>query len=67
MAMPTHNGVRMHDDEGRAPIPPPVGEQQPKQAISTMDWGPLDGPSEHGQLLTEREVLKRNGSVSAAD
>jgi hypothetical protein len=31
------------------------------------DWRTLDRASEHGQLLTECEVLKCDGSVSAAD
>ena len=65
--MPTHDGVRVHDDQGRAPIAPRVGEQHPKQAISVTEWGPLDGPSEHSQLLAEGEVLKCHSSVSAAD
>jgi hypothetical protein len=65
--MPTHDGVRVHDDQARAPIAPRLGEQHPEQAISVTEWGPLDGSSEHGQLLAEREVLKRHSSVSAAD
>jgi hypothetical protein len=65
--MPTHDGVRVHNDQDVAPIPPRVGEQHPKQAIPVTERWPLDGPPERGQLLTEREVLERDGSVSAAD
>jgi hypothetical protein len=32
--MPTHDGVRVHDDQGCAPIPPRIGEQHPKESIS---------------------------------
>ena len=31
------------------------------------EWRTLDGASEHGQLLTECQILKRDRSVSAAD
>src|SRR5258708_3503879 len=30
LAMPTHDGVRIHDDQSCSPIPPRVGEQHPK-------------------------------------
>ena len=63
--MPAHDGVRPHDDQGRAPIPPGVGEQHPKQSISRAEWGPRDRALEHRQLLTERQVLKRDRAVSA--
>jgi len=65
--MPTHNRVRVHDDQGGAPIPPRLGEQHPKQSISVVELGAPRGALEHGQLLTEREILERDGSVSTAD
>jgi hypothetical protein len=65
--MPTHNRVRVHDDQSGAPIPPRLGEQHPKQSISVAELGTPRGALEHGQLLTEREILERDGSVSTAD
>jgi hypothetical protein len=65
--MPAHDRVRLHDDQGGAPISPRVGEQDPEQAISVAEWGTLGGTPEHRQLLTEREVLKRDSSVSTAE
>ena len=65
--MPTHDGVRVHDIRGCPPIPPRVGEQHPKQAISPAELGTTDGALEHGQLLTECQILERDRSVSTAD
>ena len=65
--MPTHDGVGVHDDQGRAPIPPRVGEQHPKQSISVAELGTPHGALEHGQLLTECQILERDRSVSTAD
>jgi hypothetical protein len=49
------------------PVPPGMGEQQPEQSISIAEWGPRDRAPEHRQLMAEREVLKRDCAVSAAD
>jgi len=65
--MPTHDGVRVHDDQGCAPILPRVGEQHPKQSISVAELGTPHGALEHGQLLTECQILERDRSVSTAD
>ena len=64
--MPTHDTVRVHDDQGCSPISPRVGEQHPKQSISVPKSGPLHGAVEHRQLLAERQVLERDRSVSSA-
>jgi hypothetical protein len=65
--MPAYDGVRPHDNQRRAPVPPGMGEQHPKQAISMAEWGPRDRAPEHRQLLAERQVLKCDCAVSAAD
>src|SRR6266700_2460883 len=65
--MPAHDRIRLHDDQGRAPISPHVGEQDPEQSIWVAEWGPLGGTPEHRQLLTKRQVLKRHGSVPTAE
>ena len=44
-----------------------MSEQQPKQSISIAEWGPRDRAPEHRQLMAEREVLKRDCALSAAD
>src|SRR6267142_1163044 len=67
LAMPTHDGVRVHDEQGCAPILPRVGEQHPKQSISVAELGTPHGALERGQRLTECQILERDGSVSTAD
>jgi hypothetical protein len=52
--MPAHDRIRLHDDQGHAPISPRLGEQDPQQSISVAEWGTLGGTPEHSQLLTER-------------
>ena len=65
--MPTHNGVRVHDDQSCAPILPRLGEQHPKQLISVAELGTPHGALEQGQLLTKCQIFERHGSVSTAD
>jgi hypothetical protein len=55
------------DDLGCAPILARVGEQHPKQSISVAELGTPHGALEHGQLLTECQILERDRSVSTAD
>ena len=65
--MPTHDRVGLHDDQGRSPILPCLGEQNPKQSIARAEvWTPDRAP-ENGQLLTQRHVLERDGSVSTTE
>ena len=49
----THVLRGLHDDQGRAPVPPGMSEQHPKQSISRTEWQMLDRALEHRQLLTE--------------
>jgi len=65
--MPTHDGVRVHDNQGCAPIPPGVGEQHPKQSISVAELGTPHGAFEHGQLLTKCQILEGDCSVPTTD
>jgi hypothetical protein len=65
--MPTHNTVRLHDDQGRSPILPRLGKQDPKHTIARAEVRTPDRASEDGQLLTQRHVLERDGSVSTTE
>jgi hypothetical protein len=65
--MPAHDRVRLHDDQGRAPISPRLGEEHPKQSISRAEWRTADCTPKDGQLLTQCQVLERDGPVSATD
>jgi len=65
--VPAHDSVRLHDDQGRAPIPPRAGKYDPKQSISVAEVGTRDCALEHGQLVTECQVLERDRPVTTAD
>ena len=65
--MPPHHGVGLDDDQGGAPLPPPLGEEDPKESVPRAEFWALDRTRQRGQLLTEREILERDRPVSAAD
>ena len=48
-------------------IPPRLGEQDPKQAIARAEVRTSDRAPENDQLLTQRHVLERDGSVSTTE
>ncbi len=65
--MPAHNRVGLYDNQGRAPVLPRLGEQDPKQPIAIPELRTFARAPEHRQLLTERHVLECDCAVSAAD
>jgi hypothetical protein len=65
--MPPHDGVRVHDDERCAPTSPCAREADPKQAIARANLRPLAGARQRRQLLTQRQILQCDGTVSAAE
>jgi hypothetical protein len=60
-------GVGPHDDQGGAPVPPTLGEEDPKQSVRRAEVWTRDRSPQHGQLLTEREIFQRDRAVPAAD
>ena len=50
--------VGLHDDQGRSPIRPRLGDQDPKQSIACAELRPPDRAPENRQLLTQRDVLE---------
>jgi hypothetical protein len=65
--VPPHHSVGLHDDQGGAPLPPPLGEEDPKESVPLAELWALDRAPQHGQLLTEREILERDLLMSTAD
>jgi hypothetical protein len=65
--MPPQHRCWLHDHQGGAPLPPRVGEQDPKEPIRRAELRAFTDTRQRGQLLTKRQVLKGNRSVSAAD
>ena len=65
--MPTHDSIGLHKNQGRSPIPPRLGEQDPKQSIARAELRMPDRAPENGQLLTQRHVLEHDGSVATTE
>ena len=65
--MPPHDRVGLHDDQCLSPILPCFGEQDPKQSIACTELRTPDRAPENRQLLTQRHVLERDGSVSTTE
>jgi len=62
--MPPHDGVRLDDELGGAPLPPRLGEQDPEESVPRAErWTRARAP-QCGHLLTEREILERDGPVA---
>jgi hypothetical protein len=64
--MPPQHRLWLHDHQGGAPVPPCLGEQNPKEPISSAERRLFTGTRQCSQLLTKRQVLKGNRSVSEA-
>jgi hypothetical protein len=67
LPVPSDDGIGLHDDQGGAPALPTLGEQDPEQSVRRAERRTTHRSRQHGQLLTEREVLQRDGPVPAAD
>jgi hypothetical protein len=65
--MPPQHRFGLHDHQGGAPCAPSIAEEDPKESVPRAEPRVRDRSGQHGQLLTEREILKRDGPVSAAD
>jgi hypothetical protein len=56
--MPSYDGVRLDQHQGRAPVPPGVGQQNPEHPVNGPELRTLGAASHRVQLLSERNVLK---------
>ena len=65
--MPAHNRVGLYDNQGRAPVLPGLGEQDPKQPIPSAELRTFARAPEHRQRLTEGHALECDCAVSAAE
>jgi hypothetical protein len=67
LAVPSDHSIRLHDDQGGAPVPTTLGEEDPKQSVRRTVLRTFHRPRQHGQLLTEREVFQHDRSVATAE
>jgi hypothetical protein len=65
--MPAHGGIRPDEDQCAAPVPPRLGKHDPEEPVSRAKLRSFAGARQSSQLLTKRQILKRNRSVTAAD
>jgi hypothetical protein len=65
--VPPHHGVGLHNDQGGTPVPPYLGEQNPKESVTLAEFWTLGRAPQGGQLVTEREIFERNCPMSATD
>jgi hypothetical protein len=63
--MPPHDGVRLHDYQGRAPVPPDSSEGDPKESVARLEVWTLGRAFHRCQLLPEREVLQDQFPMAA--
>jgi hypothetical protein len=64
--MPSHHGVGLDEDERRAPVPPRLGQYDPKQPIPPPKLRTGARAFQRAELLAEREVLEDQFMMSAA-
>jgi hypothetical protein len=64
--MPSQHGVGLDENERRAPVPPRVGQHDPKQPIPRPQVRTGARAFPRAELLAEREVLEDQFMMSAA-
>ena len=63
--MPPHDGVRLHKDQRRAPVPPEASQSDPKQSVSRLEVRAFGGAFQSRQLLPQRQVLEDQFPMAA--
>src|SRR5215216_2518728 len=58
LAMPSHDGVGLDEHERGAPVPPRLGQHDPKQPISPPEMPPFTRSPQCVELMAECEVLE---------
>jgi hypothetical protein len=64
--VPSHDGVGLDDHEGRAPVPPRLGQHDPKEAIPVPENRTRACACHGMELLPECEVFEHHFVVPAA-
>jgi hypothetical protein len=67
LAVPPHDGVGPHDEHGAAPLPPGLGEEDPKESVPGAKPWAFARARQGGDLLTEGKILERDRSMSSAN
>jgi len=56
--MPAGDRVWLDDDQGLAPLPRGLGEQDPKESVACAKLWAFDGALQSSELLTKRQVSR---------
>ena len=64
--MPANDGVRLHDDQRRAPVSPNSRESHPKESVASPEAASRRS-MERRQLLPQGEVFQDEFLVAAED
>jgi hypothetical protein len=63
--MPAYNGVRLNEDQRRAPISPDPGQSDPEQAVAPSEMRTAGRAFQRAELLPQRQVLQDQFPMSA--
>jgi antitoxin (DNA-binding transcriptional repressor) of toxin-antitoxin stability system len=63
--MPPNDGVRLHEHDRRAPVPPESGQGDPKQSVACLEVRALGRTFHRRQLLPQGQVLQDQFAMSA--
>jgi len=64
--MPTHDGLGLHEYEARPPVLPGPRNENPEDAIGSLELWPFDAPLKNEELMAEGDDLKKKlGAVPA--
>lgn len=63
--MPSHDGARLHEHHGGAPVPPASGQGDPKQSVARVEVRALGRALHRRQLLPQRQVLQYQFAMAA--
>jgi hypothetical protein len=65
LAMPSHDGVWLHEHHGRAPVPPDSRQDDPKQSVARLKMRAAGRAFHRRQLLPQRQVLQDQFPMAA--
>jgi len=64
--MPSDDGLGLEEEQGVLPVWPEAPQANPKQAIGGAEFGFAILALEHGELMTEGQILQREAGMGLA-
>ena len=66
-AIPSQQGVRLHNEERRLPVLGEAGQEDQPEAIAVGEFGSLHLALEHDELLSQYRILGDQVSAAAGN